>query len=136
MAAHATFEAVRRNLPAIRDFIETKAAEMGADADPIFEVMAAVDELATNVVMHGYADQGGPLEVEVGREGDALVVRLRDQAPAFDPTALPPPDTSIPIEDRPIGGMGVFIVRKYTDSFAYRALPGGGNELILMKRIA
>ena len=137
MGTSTTFDAKRRNLAAIRDFIETRAAELGADPDAIYEIMAAVDEAATNVIIHGYKDQGGPLEVEV--EGDApgemLIVRLRDQAPPFDPTTLPAPNLSTSLEDRPLGGMGFHIVRKYTHAVQYRSLPGGGNELTLIRRI-
>jgi len=137
MGTSTTFEAKRKNLAAIRDFVETRAAELGAGVDAIYEIMAAVDEAATNVIIHGYRDGGGPLEVEVeaAEAGTLLVVRLRDQAPPFDPTRLPSPNLAATLEDRPLGGMGFHIVRKYTQRVEYRALPGGGNELTLMRPI-
>jgi serine/threonine-protein kinase RsbW len=134
MSASSTFNAIRDNLAAIRDFVETRATEAGADADEIYEITAAVDEAATNVVIHGYQDKGGPLEIEVEEGEGALAVHLRDQAPPFDPTTIPAPDLSRPLEDRPLGGMGFHIIRKYTHSVEYRPLPGG-NELILIRRI-
>ncbi len=135
MGATQTFNATRNNLAAIRDFIETRATEMGADAEMIYEITAAVDEAATNVIIHGYRDQGGPLEVVVEAGEGAMVVRLRDGAPPFDPTTIPAPDLSQPLEERPLGGMGFHIIRKYTHAVAYRALPEGGNELTLTRRI-
>jgi serine/threonine-protein kinase RsbW len=134
--SHASqFNAVRTSLAAIRDFVETRATEEGADADVIYELTASVDEAATNVIIHGYHDQGGPLEVELKRDGDTLVIHLRDQAPAFDPTLLPNPDMSLPLEQRQLGGMGVYIIRQYVDHMHYRALPEGGNELTLTRRM-
>ena len=130
-----TFDAVRKNLAAIRDFVETRATELGADADVIYEITAAVDEAATNVIIHGYHDQGGPLEIEVEAQEGTLIVRLRDQAAPFDPTTIPAPDLSQPLEDRPLGGMGFHIIRKYTSSVSYREIPGGGNELTMVRKI-
>jgi serine/threonine-protein kinase RsbW len=130
-----TFDAARKNLAAIRDFVETKATEMGADADVIYEITAAVDEAATNIIIHGYQDKGGELEVEADGQGGMLVVRLRDRAPEYDPTKLPPPDLSIPLEERPLGGMGFHIIRKYTTSVEYHRRDGGGNELTLFRQI-
>ena len=68
-------------------------------------------------------------------EEGALAVRLRDQAPRFDPTTLPLPDPSLPLEERILGGMGVYLMRRAADEIRYRALPGGGNELTLMTRL-
>lgn len=135
MGTITTFDATRKNLAAIRDFVETKATEMGADADVIYEITAAVDEAATNVIIHGYHDKGGPLEIEAGGQGETLVIILRDRAAEFDPTTIPTPDLSQPLEERPLGGMGFHIIRKYTSSVAWRRQSGGGNELTLTRQI-
>jgi len=61
-------------------------------------------------------------------------IELRDHAPGFDPTRVPPPDLTQPLEEREPGGLGVFLTRHMVDEMRYRALPGGGNELTLIKR--
>lgn len=78
----------------------------------------------------------GFIEVEVGFDDDALVVYLRDQAPAFDPFQVPPPDTSLPLEQRAPGGMGILMIRQLTDEMTYRMTEDGSNDLILVKRHA
>jgi anti-sigma regulatory factor (Ser/Thr protein kinase) len=72
--------------------------------------------------------------VEVRQAGDDLAVTLRDRAPAFDPTLVPEPDVSLPLEQRPVGGLGIYLSRRLVDDMRYRARPGGGNETTLVKR--
>jgi anti-sigma regulatory factor (Ser/Thr protein kinase) len=74
----------------------------------------------------------GLIEVEMIRDGDALVVRLRDQAEAFDPTQVLPPDLSLPLEKRPLGGMGIYLTRQLVDQFSYQRLQQGYNEITLV----
>ncbi|MGC2854881.1 ATP-binding protein [Novispirillum sp. DQ9] len=102
-----------------------EAACEAADMPPgkTFKLSMAVEELLTNVVTHGAARAGDRpvrMSATVGRAGDALVVELSDDAPAFDPfkdakaAAL---DASI--DDRPIGGLGVHLVRTMVDEVTY-----------------
>jgi serine/threonine-protein kinase RsbW len=129
-----TFAAELKNLAAIREFVQAAAIGLRADPDILHDVILAVDESATNIVMHGYRGQPGAVEVEVKPEGDALVVCLRDQAPPFDPTQLPSPDLTLPFDQRPVGGLGVYLTRTLLDEVTYRATPQGGNELTLVKK--
>lgn len=123
-----------KNLARIRRFVEKTATALGVDAAAIPDLLLAVDEAATNIIVHGYEGQEGPLEVEVEREGDALLIRLRDEAAPFDPTAIPPPDLSLPLEERPIGGMGIYLMHRCMDQVTHSCPPQGGNELILVKK--
>jgi serine/threonine-protein kinase RsbW len=127
-------KAALKNLARIRRFVEQTATALGVDPAAIPELLLAVDEAATNIIVHGYQGQEGPLEVEVERQGDALLIRLRDEAAPFDPTAIPPPDLSLPLEQRPIGGMGIYLMRKCMDQVNHSCPPQGGNELILVKK--
>jgi serine/threonine-protein kinase RsbW len=62
-----------------------------------------------------------------------LVVCLRDHAPPFDPRSVLPPDPSLPLEVRPLGGMGVHLMKQLVDRVIHRVPPQGGNELTLVK---
>lgn len=117
----------------VRQFIQEKADALGVDPQVVPDMLLAVTEVATNVVVHGYRDEEGRIEIKVMREGDALVVRLRDEAPAFDPASIAQPDLSLPLEERPAGGMGIFLTYEVMDEVKHRVLPEGGNELILVK---
>ncbi len=123
-----------KHLGQLRQFVQQTVKALGADPDTTFDMLMAVNEMATNVIMHGYQGQSGLIEVEVSRAGDSLVVYLRDQAPSFDPTTVPDPDLSQPLEKRPLGKVGVYLTRRLVDDMTYRLRPQGGNELILMKK--
>ena len=121
-------------LAEMRRLVEERAIALNVDASAVYDIILAVNEIATNIIVHGYRDQPGMIEIEVGQADDSLILRLRDQAPPFDPTLVPPPDTTLPLEKRPPGGMGLHITRRLMDAMTYRAIPNGGNELTLMKK--
>ena len=123
-----------KNLSEIRRFIKETASALGVDPATIHNVPLAVDEAVTNIIVHGYQCQGGAIEIEVEREGDALVIRIRDDAPPFDPAVIPPPDLTLPLAQRTPGGLGIYLIRQVMDEMTHRATPQGGNELILVKR--
>ena len=123
------------NLAVIRRFIEKMAMALKVERDAMDDMIQAVDESATNIIIHGYRGRSGYIEIEVTQEGNVLVVRLRDQAPHFDPTRAPPPDLTLPLERRRFGGLGIHLTRQFTDSVAYRITSEGGNELTLRKKV-
>jgi serine/threonine-protein kinase RsbW len=98
------------------------------------DVLQAVDEAATNIILHGYRGQPGEIEIEMDQDHGALVVCLRDRAFLFDPTRVPPPDLTLPLEARRVGGLGVYLIRQFTDQMTWRATPDGNNELTLRKQ--
>jgi serine/threonine-protein kinase RsbW len=121
------------NLSVVRDYIAEQGRALGADQRALYDVILAVDEAVTNIVVHGYTSEVGTIEIKVQRVGDALVVSLRDKAPPFDPHSVPSPDLSLSLEDRPIGGMGVYMMKHLVDRVIHRVPPTGGNELTLVK---
>jgi serine/threonine-protein kinase RsbW len=123
-----------KNLEEIRRFVKEAATALGVDRAAIPDVVLAVDEAACNIITHGYRGRPGAIEIEVERDGDALIVRLGDEAAPFDPTSVPPPDVSCPLEQRAFGGMGVYLIRQVMDEMTHRVRPHGGNELTMVKR--
>ena len=122
-------------LAAVRAFIRDRAARAGAGPRAIDNLVTAVDESVTNVILHGYRGKPGNVEIDFAHADKSLVVQLRDQAPPFDPTKMPEPDTSLPLEERPLGGMGILLSRQMTDSITYRRT-GDGNELTLVMKLS
>jgi len=121
-------------LARIRDFVETQASALGVAPDAVYDLVLAANEIATNIVIHGYRGQPGTIEIELRSEGDAIEIVLRDKAALFDPTLAPTPNISVPLEKRPRGGMGIHLTRKLTDAMLHRVSPDGGNEVTLIKR--
>jgi len=122
------------NLAVVRHFVEEMAAGLGFDGKVIDEMLQAVEEAVANTVLHGYNRQPGEIKVEVQREGNQLVVRLQDQAPHFDPTGFPPPDLTLALEERAPGGLGIYLMRQFTDTVTHRVTSDGSNELTLVKK--
>lgn len=123
-------------LSSIREFVKAGADMCGLEAARTHSIMIAVDEAFTNIVVHGYKRKPGVVEVELEHTPSQFIIRLRDSAPQFDPTKVPAPDITLPIEKRPIGGMGVFLISRAMDVVKYRPLPKGGNELTLVATLS
>lgn len=123
-----------RELETLRQFFAAAAGALGAGAGPVDDMLLAINEAATNIIVHGYGGRSGTVELLVRPVGPDLEVRLRDRAPLFDPTTVPAPRTDLPLELRRPGGMGVHLTRHFTDELRYAVTPEGGNELILVKR--
>jgi serine/threonine-protein kinase RsbW len=117
--------------------VRQAAGELGAGRHAIDDLVQAVDEAACNVVLYGYHGKSGPLEVSVGRRGEAIEVTLRDAAPPFDPLSVPEPDPDPRAGPKAWGrsGQGLHLLRSMTDEVHHRARPGGGNELTLIRGV-
>jgi serine/threonine-protein kinase RsbW len=122
-----------RRLSTVRDLVRSAAKEADASDASTADIVQAVDEAATNAIIHGHAGEPGWVEVTVTTRGDRFVVTVADDAPPFDPTSVPTPDLTVhPLERRP-GGMGVLLARLCVDEMTYRPRPGGGNILTLVR---
>lgn len=120
-------------LASVRDFVEHQAGALGVSTDALYDLVLAANEIATNIVVHGYNGKPGTIDVTIQPEGDMIKIVLRDQSPPFDPTSAPTPDIHIPLEKRKRGGMGIHLTRKLTDEFLHRVTADGGNEVTLIK---
>lgn len=122
-------------LAEVRHFVQSAAVQFGAGQAATSELVQAVDEAVTNIVVHGYRGGPGTIEITIERPGDHVVVCLHDHAPPFDPTTVPTPDLNAPWHSRRPGGLGVYLMRQFTDAITYRALSDGRNQLCLCKRV-
>ncbi|MFM7187818.1 MAG: ATP-binding protein [Armatimonadota bacterium] len=101
----------------------------------IYLANLTVEELVTNCIKYGYAgmettDKG--IDVEISIRGGELRVVLSDDAAPFDPLVQAAPDLSLPIEDRPIGGLGIHMLRQMSTKFDY-AFENGRNVVTITK---
>lgn len=118
-----------------RALVRTFAIDHGAPEACVDDLVQAVDEALTNVILHGYDGRSGTIDVTVASDGDTLELTVVDDAPPFDPTAAPVPDLAVPPDLRVPGGMGIHLMRLATDSIAHEARPGGGNMLTMRRRM-
>ena len=122
-------------LAEMRSLVRGAAHDRGAPSDVVDDLVQAVDEAATNTIVHGYAGRPGWVEVTLALVGKDIVVTLEDVAPPFDPTTRPEPDMSVPAQVRGPGGMGIHLMRLATDRLDYRARDGGGNVLTMTRSL-
>ena len=97
-------------------------------------VLLAIEELVTNTIKYGYpaAAATGTLEVALAVTVAAAELTLRDDGRPFDPVTAPSPDLDQSVEERPIGGLGLHLVRRQSASFTYQRLATGHNEVRLI----
>jgi anti-anti-sigma factor len=130
---------VIRNRPADLDAIEAVLNRLAERArlpsDTMSQIRIVCDEVLANVIAHGFPDEAEhEIEVSVEMAGRRLVLTVSDDGVPFDPLAVPPPDTNQPLEQRPIGGLGIHLVRHLVDDVTYERR-GGRNVLTLVKDV-
>jgi len=95
----------------------------------------ALEEIFLNIAMHGSEPGVAPrVEVSLNLGIESVTMTVEDDGPQFDPLSLPPPDVTASLADRPVGGLGVFLVRKLMDTVSYERV-AGRNQLRMSKRL-
>ncbi|MDD7256576.1 SpoIIE family protein phosphatase [Bullifex porci] len=119
------------NLDQVTDFIDNHLSEGGVSNKLIFKVNMAIDEIYSNIARYS-----GATEARVGCNVSENKVSLRfvDNGSPYDPTVKEDPDTTLSAEEREIGGLGIYMVKKIMDEISYE-YKDGRNILILEKNI-
>ena len=107
-------------IPKISSELEQCMQSMGFSDDQILDLQLAVEEAITNIIRHGYEKTPGTIAIRCTAGDEDITIEISDSAPAFDPLGVPEPDTSADIDQRGIGGLGIFLIRRVTDSATYR----------------
>jgi anti-sigma regulatory factor (Ser/Thr protein kinase) len=98
-------------------------------------VSIALDELLANELSHGLeGHEAGPVIVEVEVDQHRLTATITDDGPPFDPFGHAEPDITLSVDDRPIGGLGLHLVRKLMDEVSYERRDGH-NVVVLVKEL-
>lgn len=132
------FEAVPESLEPMRDFISAFGSLHGIDPKKIYKLCLAVDEIAANIINYGYPLAGikeGTINVFIEYNDDDLTVVLEDKAVPFNPleNTLPTEDDLMkPIDEKPIGGLGIMIARQSVDSFDYELTNGMNRNIFVV----
>ena len=101
----------------------------------LYAVNLALDELVTNVILYGYEEGSGKgVVIKLETAGKELVASVADEAKAFNPLDVAPPNLNAPLEERQLGGLGVHLVRSLMDRVEY-ARENDKNVLTIRKRL-
>ena len=112
---------------------EQFGADNGLSTDDVLAINLVLDEIVINVIAHGYDDDAEHLiHVRLGRKDQTVTVEVEDDGRPFNPLDLPTPNFDLPLEERPIGGLGVHIVRSMMDTVDYRR--DGDRNVLTMTR--
>lgn len=128
-----TIPAEMSGLNEILDGIAILLEEQGFPFELISDVQLATDEAVTNAILHGYDGKEGEVRVVAEADDQEVTISVEDRAPAFDPVSFVSRDVSKDGEDRPIGGLGIILIRNVMDEVSYEHRDGK-NIFTMVKR--
>lgn len=108
--------------------------EVASCTKELYSIHLVCEELVVNVASYAYGDSDdGYLDIDIAKNDGVLTVTFRDGGIAFNPLETAPPDTSLPLEERSIGGLGIFLTVQMMDEVTYNRV-GNENVLTIKKR--
>ena len=126
-------EAKLANLAMVVQSVSACAKEAGVGAEKLMHVELATEEALANICNYAYPQGAGEVVVRCKADEGLFTIEIVDSGIPFDPTARPDPDLTKDITERPLGGLGVFFVKKLMDGVKYRR-ENGRNILVLTIR--
>ena len=131
-----TIAATVKNIEAVTDFVNEQLEALDCPVKAQMQIGIAIDELFGNIAQYAYNPDVGEatVRVEVQQEPLSVVITFIDGGVPYDPLTAAEPDTTLPAEDRPLGGLGIFMVRKTMDEITYR-YENGRNILSIRKNL-
>ena len=120
-------------VPGVAGAIEQFMREAGFSDPAILDIQLALEEAITNTIRHGYRGDPGTITLRGRVSEGLLIVEITDNAPPFNPLTMPDPDITSPLEEREVGGLGIYLIRQVTDGVSYR-FEQGKNILTISKR--
>ena len=127
-----TFDAKDEKLHEVISFVEEELESRGADMKTIMAVSVSLEEMFVNIAHYAYSEQEGTATVRMEFEDDTLALSLIDSGIPFDPLKTEEPDIHARIEEREVGGLGIFMARKYMDECHYERIDG--QNIFTMKK--
>ena len=116
------------SLDSFRDFVDRSAVAAGAGPEVLLKIELVLEELLVNHVLHAYGSGEGDSEVACFCRPGFFCLEVVDEAAPFDPLGHKSPDLTLAPGDRPIGGLGIHMVRSLADEVTYRR-EGGRNVI-------
>lgn len=129
-------EATIKNVPKVMDFVNEQLEELDCPMKTQMQVDVAIEELFSNIALYAYSPETGSatVRVEVAEDPLAVVITFMDNGIPYDPLAKADPDITLSAEERDIGGLGIYMVKKTMDDVSYE-YKDGQNILRIKKNI-
>lgn len=117
----------------LAEFIEDLCSELNLSEENTMNINLALEEAVVNVIMYAYpSDERHEMLLKVTSNPNQLIFLLTDNGVSFDPTQVEDVNTMLPIEERPVGGLGIFLIRSIMNEVSYQRLEG--KNLLTMKK--
>ena len=125
------------NLDSIRDFVGEFAEGAGFPSRDVYSIQLAADEACSNVIEHAYDGQpDGEIEISCDASGGQICIIIHDHGKEFDITSVRQPNLGNNLDEREIGGLGVYLIHKLMDEVHFSSSVKNGNTLTMKKRIS
>ncbi|MFA6216951.1 MAG: SpoIIE family protein phosphatase [Candidatus Omnitrophota bacterium] len=115
-----SIQAKLENLEKMFSFIREASLRHGFDSEHVNKIQLASEEALVNVISYAYPQGSGDLEIIISNKETCMEIEISDSGIPFDPLSLPEPDILAPIEERKVGGLGIFMIRKIMDEVRYK----------------
>ncbi len=122
------------NLDAVTEFITSELEAANCSMKAQMQIEIAVEELFVNIAHYAYAPNVGMAVISIGIEDGSAVITFEDSGVPYDPLAKEDPDITLSAQERDIGGLGIFMVKKSMDDMRYE-YRDGKNILTIVKRL-
>ena len=135
LQCHLTLPNDINTIPQLSEFIDMNCEELGVDMVDTMNINLALEEAVVNVMSYAYPEgTEGTVDIELTTDRKDMVFTITDSGTPFDPTQKEEVDTTLSAEERPIGGLGIHLVRKLMDSINYQYIDNK-NVLTLKKKL-
>jgi anti-sigma regulatory factor (Ser/Thr protein kinase) len=136
MANEIEIKALMENLQEVISFVDGHLEDMGASMKAQMQIDIAVEELFVNIAHYAYAPDVGEAVISVAKdkEKNQISITFADSGKPYNPLEKPDPDVTLSAEERSIGGLGIFMVKKSMDDMRYE-YKDGQNILTITKRL-
>lgn len=122
-------------LTRLYEFLNQQASAFGLEEQLLMQIKLAVEEVVTNVILYAYPDRKDQdIRIDMSLENGLLTIVITDNGIAFNPLEREEPDISLPMEERPIGGLGIYLVKQLMTNVTYTR-SSGKNTLTMTKKI-
>ena len=131
-----TIDALTGNIPAVTEFVDRQLEALDCPMRAQMQIDIAIDELFSNIAYYAYNPDVGPatVRVEVMEDPMAVVVTFIDHGVPYDPLAQKDPNITLSAEERDVGGLGIYMVKKSMDAVSYE-YRDGQNILTIRKNL-
>ena len=130
--AEKVFEAKTELLDDVLEFVGQELEQYDCPMKVDIQLKVAIEELFVNIAHYAYGDATGEATIQTETEPGRISVTFIDSGTPYDPLAKEDPDITLSVEDRPIGGLGIYMVKKSMDSVEYE-YKDGKNQLTIVK---